>query len=347
MIEFQNVNLKLGDKLIFKDFNLKVVAGERLGVTGGEGSGKSTMLDIISERVLPDSGVVNVTGKIVTVNRNIYANFSSLKLAALSESEKFKLIINRALEGAENEEKILLLDEPTKNLTGDEINWLIDLLKEHKKLTVVAASNDRYFLKSVCGRTITIGNVTVDKILLKNIYKSEEENILNVENLRKIVDGEPVFKKVSFTIKRGQKVAFVGNNNLGKTKLLKVLGAGIEVKGKVNFNSGEKKFYMPRVYSSVAAKIELQKLQESRADLLILDNPTSCLDLPTIIALEKALKEFNGTIIFADTDREFIQQIATRIIDITPDGIVDRISTLDEFSENETVKQLIKEKYKN
>ena len=103
---------------------------------------------------------------------------------------------------------------------------------------------------------------------------------------------------------------------------------------------------MPRVYTGAAAKIEFDKLAFGTANFLLLDNPTANLDLPTIETLEKSLIDFPGTVIFVDEDRTFIQAIANRIMDITPQGTVDRISTYEEFLANETVKLQIKEKYK-
>ena len=103
---------------------------------------------------------------------------------------------------------------------------------------------------------------------------------------------------------------------------------------------------MPRVYTGTAAKTEFDKLASGTANFLLLDNPTACLDLPTIEMLQKSLIDFPGTIIFVDEDREFIRAIANRIMDITPQGTVDRISSYDDFLANETVKLQIKGKYK-
>ena len=64
-----------------------------------------------------------------------------------------------------------------------------------------------------------------------------------------------------------------------------------------------------------------------------------------IEALEKSLQEFPGTIIFADDDRVFIQNIANRIMDIAPSGTIDRISTYEDFLANVTVQAQIREKY--
>ena len=55
---------------------------------------------------------------------------------------------------------------------------------------------------------------------------------------------------------------------------------------------------------------------------------------------------FKGTALFVSHDHEFVQTIANRIIDITPDGVVDRLSTYDDFLANETVRQQLQEKYK-
>ena len=347
MIELKSLKLRMGTKLIFDDFDFKVAKGEKVGIIGGEGAGKSTLLDVIAKREYPDSGKVNVTGHIVNLNKSSYYDFSELGFAAMTKSERFKTMILKALNETKGDEQILLLDEPTGNLETNDVDWLIDLLKSAEDLTVVVASNDRYFLKKVCSRTITLGDSEVEEIILPDVESSGgAEDVLVVEGLRKIVDGEAVFQNVSFVIERGQKVAFVGNNEVGKTKLLKVLGADIPVEGEYKFDMTTKTAYMPRVFSSAAARAELEKLENGQADFLILDNPTVCLDLLTIVELESALKNYKGTVIFADSDHEFIQAIATRIINLTPNGTVDRISTYEDFLANEAVKEQIESKYK-
>ena len=346
MIELKSLKLRLGTTLIFDDFNFKAVRGEKVGIIGGEGVGKSTLLDVIAHKEYPDSGKVNVSGHIINLNKSSYYSFSELGFAAMTKSERFKAMIIRSLDDAKNEDKILLLDEPTKNLDSDEVEWLINFLRSAEDLTVVVASNDRYFLKMVCDRTITLGDSEVEEIILPEVENIDaSEDALEVEDLRKVVDGEAVFQNVSFTIERGQKVALVGKNEVGKSKLLKALGAGIPVEGEFKFASDIKTAYMPRVFSSSAAKTELDKLMDSEADFLILDNPTICLDLLTIVEFESALKNFKGTVIFADSDHEFIQEIANRIIDLTPNGIIDRLSTYEEFLINEAVKAQIAVKY--
>ncbi len=356
MITIKNLELQLGKREIFSGFNLEIEHGEKVGIIGGEGAGKTTLLDIMAGRILPNAGEVKISGEVLSVNGSVYADFSELRMAEMSAIEKLK----RALRGLDDEEIILLLDEPTKNLDADGTEWLIKFLREHKNLTSAIVSSDRYFLKETCGRIIELEGVEVEPIsiacaeLLPKTPSGAIPAVLEANGLLKNRDGEPLFKDVSFTIRQGQKIAFVGKNERGKSKLLKALATAYQnndetggcQRGKIKFSHGVKVFYMPRVYTFASAKIEFEKLAFGTANFLLLDSPTACLDLPTIEELEKNLINFPGTIIFIDEDREFIRSIANRIMDITPQGTVDRIASYDDFLENETVKLQIKEKYK-
>ena len=77
LIELNSLSLRLGTKQIFENLNFKAEKGEKIGVIGGEGAGKSTFLDLIARREYPDSGKLNITGHIVNPNKDIY-NFSEL-----------------------------------------------------------------------------------------------------------------------------------------------------------------------------------------------------------------------------------------------------------------------------
>ena len=90
----------------------------------------------------------------------------------------------------------------------------------------------------------------------------------------------------------------------------------------------------------------LSRMMLSGANVLLLDEPTNHLDLESITALNNGLIAFKGTVLFVSHDHEFVQTIANRIVDITPDGVVDRLSTYDDFLANETVRQQLQEKYK-
>ena len=91
----------------------------------------------------------------------------------------------------------------------------------------------------------------------------------------------------------------------------------------------------------------LSKMMLSGSNVLLLDEPTNHLDLESITSLNNGLIAFTGTMLFVSHDHEFIQTIANRIIEITPNGLIDRTMTYDEYLENAEVKKQQKEKYKN
>lgn len=349
LIQINNLGLQLAQKEIFSNLSFEVQTGEKVGIIGGEGAGKSSLLDIIAGRLMQTSGEVKITGEVVTVTGNISADFSELRMAEMSAIDKLK----RTLRGLNDTEIVLLLDEPTKNLDAAGVEWLIKFLLERRNLTTVIVSNDRYFLKRTCPKIIRLGNIEAPPINLSCTPLPPDSILLEASSLLKIYRSEALFKHVGFTIRQGQKVALVGRSDLRRSKLLKTLmtawetgdpSGGLE-RGKIKFAEGLKLAYMPRVYSSATAKTELENLQKSGANFLLLDAPTACLDLPMIEAFERALVDFKGTIIFSEDDRVFLEAVANRIIDVAPSGTIDRISGYEEFLANETVKQQIHEKY--
>ena len=81
--------------------------------------------------------------------------------------------------------------------------------------------------------------------------------------------------------------------------------------------------------------------------ILILDEPTNHLDLEAITSLNRGLEKFRGTILFSSHDHQLVQTVANRIIEITPKGYIDRMSTtFDEYLENEEIRQKRHELYK-
>jgi len=90
----------------------------------------------------------------------------------------------------------------------------------------------------------------------------------------------------------------------------------------------------------------LSRMMLSGANVLLLDEPTNHLDLESITSLNNGLIDFNGTMFFVSHDHQFVHTIANRIIEITPNGIIDRLSTYDEYLENEDVIRLREEMYK-
>ncbi|MBJ6360279.1 ABC-F family ATP-binding cassette domain-containing protein [Paenibacillus sp. GCM10012307] len=89
----------------------------------------------------------------------------------------------------------------------------------------------------------------------------------------------------------------------------------------------------------------LSKMMLSGSNVLLLDEPTNHLDLESITALNNGLIDFDGTMLFTSHDHQFIQTIANRIVEITPNGIIDRLMTYDEYLENKEIKALREQLY--
>lgn len=89
----------------------------------------------------------------------------------------------------------------------------------------------------------------------------------------------------------------------------------------------------------------LAKMMLNGANVLVFDEPTNHLDLESITALNNGLIDFDGTILFTSHDHQFVQTIANRIIEITPNGVIDRQMSYDEYLENEEIQNLRREMY--
>ena len=221
------------------------------------------------------------------------------------------------------------------------------------------------------------------------------DQLLTVENISKTVDGEKVLNNVSFTLRKGDKVAFVGSNSIGKTTLFKILMGEEEAdEGTFSWGVTTTQSYLPTDNSSYFDGVKmnlvdwlrqysrdpdetfvrgflgrmlfsgeesqkeaevlsggervrcmLSKMMLSGANVLLMDEPTNHLDLESITALNNGLISFNGTLLFTSHDYEFVDTIANRIIEITPKGVVDRMSTYTEFLESDTVKEQLAKAY--
>ncbi len=89
----------------------------------------------------------------------------------------------------------------------------------------------------------------------------------------------------------------------------------------------------------------LSRMMMVRANVVMLDEPTNHLDLESIQAFNNGLTKFSGTVLFSTHDHEFAQTVATRIIELTPKGVINRFSTFDEYLEDPKVKELREEMY--
>ncbi|AGY82256.1 MULTISPECIES: ABC-F family ATP-binding cassette domain-containing protein [Carnobacterium] len=127
------------------------------------------------------------------------------------------------------------------------------------------------------------------------------------------------------------------DNTFLRSFLGRMLFSGEDVLKEVSVLSGGEK-----------VRCMLSKMMLSKSNVLVMDDPTNHLDLESITALNDGLIAFKGSILFGSHDHQFIQTIANRIIEISPNGVVDRAeTTYDEFLDNKSVKEQIAALYAN
>ena len=115
--------------------------------------------------------------------------------------------------------------------------------------------------------------------------------------------------------------------------------------GKMIF-SGEEALKTGRVLSGgEKVRCMISRMMMLRANVLMLDEPTNHLDLESIQAFNNSLKNFKGSVLFTTHDHEFAQTVANRIFELTPNGVIDRYMTFDEYLEDNKIKELRKKMY--
>ncbi len=115
--------------------------------------------------------------------------------------------------------------------------------------------------------------------------------------------------------------------------------------GKMIF-SGEEALKTTNVLSGgEKVRCMLSRMMMMRANVLMLDEPTNHLDLESITAFNNSLKNFKGTILFTTHDHEFAQTVANRVIELTPNGIIDRYMTFDDYMDDKKLKELRNKMY--
>ena len=281
--------------------------------------------------------------------------------------------------------------------------------KKEEKIKELQTFIARFAANASKSKQATSRKKLLDKITLEDIKPSSRrypyiaftpdreagDQLLLVEGISKTIDGEKVLNNVSFTVKKGEKIAFTGPNSAGKTALFQILMGEMEPdEGSFKWGVTTTQAYLPndntqyfegcelsltdwlRQYSkdpdesfvrgflgrmlfsgeeslkkasviSGGEKVRcmLSKMMLSGANVLLMDEPTNHLDLEAITALNDGLIAFKGTLLFVSHDHQFVQTIADRIIELTPEGVFDKLTSYDDFLADEEVQARLAKMY--
>ena len=222
--------------------------------------------------------------------------------------------------------------------------------------------------------------------------------ILNVEKLTKSVDGRKLFDNVSFSINKGEKIAFLSRDPLAVTNFFEIINGQMQAdSGKFEWGTTITKAYLPVENSeffneglslmdwlrqfvpahvtdadepfirgflgkmlfsgddimkktnvlSGGEKVRcmISRMMLQNPNLVVLDQPTNHLDLESIQSFNEGCQNFPGIVLLTSHDHTFMQTVANRVIELTPKGIIDRLTTFDEYMEDDRIHQLREEMY--
>ena len=246
--------------------------------------------------------------------------------------------------------------------------------------------------KQATARKKLIDKLTVDELPASSrkypyigfeMDREAGKDILAVRDMSKTIDGEKLLNNISFTLGKGDKVAFISQSEQAITTLFKILTEEIEPdEGSFKWGETTSRSYLPNDNSEFFEGVKLSIVDWMRqytkdetetylrgflgrmlfsgddiykevnvlsggekvrcmfsrmmlygSNVLVLDRPTDHLDLESITAVNNGLSDFKGNIIFTSHDYEIVQTVANRIIEITPEGLVDRPGTYEEYME--------------
>jgi ATPase subunit of ABC transporter with duplicated ATPase domains len=218
-------------------------------------------------------------------------------------------------------------------------------------------------------------------------FKPERElgsNVLAIENLTKVIDGEPLITDLIVLVNPGDKIALVGPYEQSKSALLQILMGETEAdSGGFTWGQSVSLAYFPKDYTAFfdsslnivewlrqyspnpdenfirgflgrmlfsgedsqkqanvlsggeQVRCMFARMMLSGANVLLMEEPTNHLDLEAITALNKGLMAFTGVIFLISHDHQLVQTVANRIIELSPEGVIDRMTSYDEFLENQ------------
>lgn len=263
--------------------------------------------------------------------------------------------------------------------------------------------------KQATSRKKALEKLTIEEIQPSNrrypgiIFQQLREvgnQILNVEGLKKSVDGRVLFNKVTFSIHKNDKIAFYSRDPLAVSYFFDIInGEATADTGKLEWGSTVTKAYLPvenneffqkplpmmdwlREFvpphvtdadepflrgflgkmlftgDEIEKKVNvlsggekvrcmLSRMMLQNPNCIILDQPTNHLDLESIQAFNEQCVDYKGIVLLTSHDHTFLETTANRIIELTPRGIIDRLMTFDEYLNDDRVKTMRVELYKD
>jgi ATPase subunit of ABC transporter with duplicated ATPase domains len=263
--------------------------------------------------------------------------------------------------------------------------------------------------KQATSRKKALEKLTIEDIEPSNrrypgiIFKQLREvgnQILNIEKLsKKAEDGRSLFSNVTFSVNKGDKIAFVSKDHLALTSFFDIINGELAADGgKLEWGTTVTKAYLPNdnteyfegqhinlmdwlrqfvpphvtdvdepflrgflgkmlfsgdevlkntnvLSGGEKVRCMLSRMMLQDPNVVILDEPTNHLDLESIQSFNESMSNFKGIVLLTSHDHTFLQTVANRVIELTPGGIIDRLTSFDEYLEDARVKQLREELY--
>jgi ATPase subunit of ABC transporter with duplicated ATPase domains len=261
-----------------------------------------------------------------------------------------------------------------------------EISKREKEIAEHKAFIQRFKAKASKARQANSRQKRVEKMVIEDLPRSSRRSpafqfaepqrtgrrVLTVKGIHKAYD-HPVLTDVSFEVERGERVAIIGPNGVGKSTLLKILVGAIEAdQGTFEWGYQAEFGYFPQDHHDAlgdpeqtlqsalwevcpleplgsvvgrlaamlftrdegtkkvknlsggeAARLLFSRLAVVKPSVLVLDEPSNHLDIESIAALAKALRAYQGTLLFVSHDRWLVDRLATRVIEIRHDGVTD------------------------
>lgn len=262
--------------------------------------------------------------------------------------------------------------------------------------------------KQATSRKKALEKLTIDEIepsyrkypgIIFQPLREVGNQILNVDKLKKSTDGRVLFKDVTFTVNKGDKIALLSRDPLAITSFFSVITAEtIADSGSYEWGTTVTHAYLPQennqffnstdnlmdwlrqyvpdhekdvdepflrgflgkmlfsgddvlkktnvLSGGEKVRCMLSRMMLQSPNVILLDQPTNHLDLESIQSFNEQCADYKGIILLTSHDHTFMQTVANRVIELTPNGIIDRLMEFDEYLADERVKGLKEEMYK-